>query len=286
MRIRYLKHKEIDRTRWDECLDASPDALPYARTWYLDVVSPGWEALVADDYDCIMPLPRKRRYGLAYLVQPPLTQQLGVFARQGGSEKMTEAFMRKIPYWSYHMHLNEHNATPRATPLPNYVLPLARPYAELQAAYGINARRNIAKARRAGVEVREGLPPDDFLTFYYGVEKDYTAPDRALVARLLDEGLRRSAVALYGAYNPEGELVAALCLLVSTGRLVYLLPVSGTEGKRLSAMFAVIDHIIYRNAGTPCLLDFEGSRQEGIARFYRGFGAELREYYGVRRLHP
>ena len=78
--------------------DASPDALPYARTWYLDVVSPGWEALVADDYDCIMPLPRKRRYGLAYLVQPPLTQQLGVFARQGGSEKMTEAFIRKIPY--------------------------------------------------------------------------------------------------------------------------------------------------------------------------------------------
>lgn len=286
MRIRYLKHKEIDRTRWDECLDASPDALPYARTWYLDVVSPGWEALVADDYDCIMPLPRKRRYGLAYLVQPPLTQQLGVFARQGGSEKMTEAFMRKIPYWSYHMHLNEHNATPRATPLPNYVLLLARPYAELQAAYGTNARRNITKARRAGVEVREGLPPDDFLTFYYGVEKHYAAPDRALVTRLLDEGLRRSAVVLYGAYNPEGELVAALCLLVSTGRLVYLLPVSGTEGKRLSAMFAVIDHIIYRNAGTPCLLDFEGSRQEGIARFYRGFGAELREYYGVRRLHP
>ena len=194
--------------------------------------------------------------------------------------------MRKIPYWSYHMHLNEHNATPRATPLPNYVLPLARPYAELQAAYGTNTRRNIAKARRAGVEVREGLPPDDFLTFYYGVEKHYTAPGRMLVTRLLDEGLCRSAVALYGAYNPEGELVAALCLLVSGRRLVYLLPVSSGEGKRLSAMFAVIDHIVYRNAGTPCLLDFEGSRQEGIARFYRGFGAELREYYGVRRLHP
>ena len=186
---------------------------------------------------------------------------------------------------SYHIHLNEHNATPRATPLPNYVLPLARPYAELQAAYGTNARRNIAKARRAGVEVREGLPPGTSWRFTTGW-KSITPPGRALVTRLLDEGLCRSAVALYGAYNPEGELVAALCLLVSGRRLVYLLPVSSGEGKRLSAMFAVIDHIIYRNAGTPCLLDFEGSRQEGIARFYRGFGAELREYYGVRRLHP
>lgn len=288
MQIRHLKHSEIDYARWDDCLDESPDALPYAHTWYLDVVSPGWEALVAGDYDCVMPLPRKRRYGLAYLVQPPLTQQLGVFARRGGNEKITEEFIRKIPYLSYHIHLNEHNATPRAMALPNYVLPLNRPYEELRGGYSTNARRNIAKAQRAGVEVCEDMSPQDFLAFYCGVEKHYVAPDRTLVACLVDEGLRRRALSLYGAYSREGALVAALCLLVSPGRLVYLLPVSSTEGKRQSAMFAVIDHIIYRYslASTPSVLDFEGSRQEGIARFYRGFGAELREYYGVRRLHP
>jgi hypothetical protein len=38
-----------------------------------------WEALVADDYEYVMPLRYKTKYAIPYLVQPILTQQLAFF---------------------------------------------------------------------------------------------------------------------------------------------------------------------------------------------------------------
>ena len=54
--ICYLTHNQIDKQRWDECIAQSPDGLIYCWSWYLDVVHPGWEALVEDDYENVMPL--------------------------------------------------------------------------------------------------------------------------------------------------------------------------------------------------------------------------------------
>jgi hypothetical protein len=80
MKIRHLKHSEIDLQKWDSCVQNAANALVYAESWYLDIVSPHWEALVADDYEYVMPLPVKRKFGIPFLVQPPLSQQLGVFS--------------------------------------------------------------------------------------------------------------------------------------------------------------------------------------------------------------
>ncbi len=38
-----------------------------------------WDALVWNDYEAVMPLTWNRKYGIAYLYQPFLTAQLGVF---------------------------------------------------------------------------------------------------------------------------------------------------------------------------------------------------------------
>jgi len=53
--IAYLKNDEIDRSRWDDCLAEIPGIRPYAYSWYLDIMSPGWEALVDDDYCSLFP---------------------------------------------------------------------------------------------------------------------------------------------------------------------------------------------------------------------------------------
>jgi len=44
--IIYHKHHEIDRDRWDECIRKSFNGIIYAYSWYLDIVSPQWEALI------------------------------------------------------------------------------------------------------------------------------------------------------------------------------------------------------------------------------------------------
>ena len=59
MKVIHLRNSEIDRTNWDNCIAQSANQLTYAHSWYLDVVSPQWEALVDENYDYVMPLPVK-----------------------------------------------------------------------------------------------------------------------------------------------------------------------------------------------------------------------------------
>lgn len=81
----HLRPAQLDRAQWDDLVTQAPNGLIYALSWYLDIVSPGWEALVRVEdgrYMAGLPLPVRVRFGLRYLQQPPYAQQLGLFARQ------------------------------------------------------------------------------------------------------------------------------------------------------------------------------------------------------------
>ena len=101
MNLKYLKHNEIDFELWDERVRSSIGGFPYAYSWYLNVVSPNWEAIVSEDYEFLMPLPVKRKYLFRYLIQPAYTQQLGVFSNKFISSDILIDFVKKIPFFSY-----------------------------------------------------------------------------------------------------------------------------------------------------------------------------------------
>ncbi len=78
--IRHLPHSSIDKQKWDACISDSRNRIPYALSWWLDAVCPGWDALVQDDYLAVMPLTHGHKFGIDYLYQPYFTQQLGIFS--------------------------------------------------------------------------------------------------------------------------------------------------------------------------------------------------------------
>lgn len=284
MEIKHLKHTQIDFLKWDSCIWQASNSLVYAESWYLNVVSPNWEALVGGNYEYVMPLPKKRKLGISFLIQPPITQQLGIFSKEKIGEKIFQKFIRKIPYLSYHLNLNEQNEHKNTSAQPNYVLDLNRNFKDLCADFSKNTKRNIEKASKLCVRLVDDLLPNEFLDFYFSTEKNYSVPKKNLVSKLIENGFSRGKMTLFGAYNAENELISALCLLHSKERFIYLLPISSEAGKSSLAMFLILNEIICRNAETPNMLDFEGSRIEGIAQFYRGFGAKLKPYFELKRL--
>jgi hypothetical protein len=286
MQIIHLRNKTIDYKRWDECIARSKNHLTYGYSWFLDIVSPDWEALVSNDYEYVMPLPVKSRYGIPYLVQPVLTQQLGIFSEQNIDEQIVEKFIKQIPYFSYELNLNEANFCAKALIFPNFILNLNHPYDQLIARYSKNTKRNLDKAVKHRLIVSSGLSAEAFLSFYFSVEKNFLSPKETILQKLIVKGLSENALSLFGVYTENKELIAALCILNSADRITYLLPVSNQEGKESSAMFLLIDQIIKDEAGTNKVLDFEGSRIEGVARLYRGFGAKYHPYYILKRFRP
>lgn len=286
MQVKLIQHNDIDYELWDKHISQSTNQLSYAFTWYLDIVSPSWVALITKDYEYIMPLPVKRRYGLPYLVQPILTQQLGIFSRLPIDENIVQQFIKELPSFSYELNLNESNFHPLAESLPNYILDLNQPYNQISSKYSKNTKRNIDKAIKLKLSVEFDLSYVDFFSFYFSVYKNSNAPLQAVLLNLIERGINEKAMKLYGVFTTQNEMVTALCLLHSEKRLTYLMPISNQLGKDSSAMFYLIDHIIRYEAEKNKIFDFEGSRIEGVARFYKGFGAINQPYYTLKQFRP
>lgn len=289
--IRYLRHNEIDKTRWDLCLEQSPNALVYACSWYLDSVCPNWEALVLDDYLAIMPLTGRKKFVFSYLFQPFFTQQLGVFSKLDITQELLEEFIQAIPtHFRYvEIQLNEHNQilNPvfKVKKSKNFLLNLNKPYPKLQKGFNEQAKRNLKKARKHELEIKS-ISYQDVVSFYRqhkgrvtsGVgEQDYTR-----LLHLLTQAWEKKKLISKGVFNSNGELVASGVFLVYRSRILFLLGTSSESGRESGAMHFLFDHLILQFAGHGMTFDFEGSENPGIARFYKSFGAEKVHYYRLK----
>ena len=112
MVINYIKHANIDKTRWDNCIRNAVNGNIYAWSWYLDAVSENWDALISEDYQFLMPLTWRQKWGLKYLHRPLLSQQLGVFSTRKVDTDTVFEFLKHIPgkYRLIEITLNKYNS--------------------------------------------------------------------------------------------------------------------------------------------------------------------------------
>jgi hypothetical protein len=282
--INFLKHKQIDKKRWDGCILNSVNGLVYAQSWYLDIVSPGWEALIEDDYKSAMPLPAKCKYMIPYLIQPRYTQQLGIFSNNPISPEKVKSFLHRIPrkfVWC-DFNLNSHNPVNNLTGILNrynYELNLATDYQEIYKGYNENTRRNIKKSLQAGTTFEVENEPDVFYELFKTNTK-LNLPDIALaqLKSITEYSISNNYGEIVFTHNTNGQVIAGAFFLKAFGKIIYLISFTSDEGQQNSAMFQIIDEMIKKYASQPFIFDFEGSMIPGIARFFAGFGAEKTTY--------
>jgi hypothetical protein len=61
-------------------------------------------------------------------------------------------------------------------------------------------------------------------------------------------------------------------------RLIFLFSGNSKEGKDSGALFFLLDAVIKMYANSGFVLDLEGSQNDGLKRFYEGFGATEENY--------
>ncbi len=278
-----MKYGEIDRARWDATIAASANRLAYACSWFLDAVSPQWEALVGDDYAFVMPLPVKQKFGIKYVVLPRWTQQLGIFSVQPITTEIIKAFLRKIPYLSYGFNLNYGNVFGEVR--PNSVIDLSKDYGTLRQAFDTNTKRNIAKAQKQNLTIQT-IDIEQFTQFWSGENKKMPLEMHQKLPLLCAAAEQHGCGKVRGVFSADNQLIAALFTIEIFDRIIYLTPVSNAEGKQKSAMFFLIDWLLQHHVGSGKLFDCEGSQIPGVARFYAGFGAQPQNYFSVHRCRP
>lgn len=278
--IAYLTSDKIDKVKWDNCISNASNGLIYGFSYYLDVMAENWDALVLNDYEAVMPLTWKKKYGIHYLYQPFLTAQLGVFGKNI-TEKICGDFIQAIPskfrYIDISLNSGHIVSAPSGYSLLriNHILDLNKSYEELYKNYRENIQRNIKKAEQAGCKVEKGFDVEKVIQLALQQMKSRSKETEDNVNRfrnlyrLLDQAKKELT---YG-ISLNDELLASAVFFFSHNRAYYILVGNHPDGKTLGASHALIDAFIKDHAGKNIILDFEGSDIPSLAFFYKSFGA-------------
>jgi len=282
--IRFVKHNEIDTDKWDACIKKSVNTLPYAFSWYLDIIVVRWNALILNDYEAVFPLPTRQKFSLKYSFTPFWVQQLGLFSKTFKGLERVNDFVAAIPKQYRFVELNmNHYAPLQGKPAfqikknNNFLLVLNKPYQEQIQDYSKNLKRNLKKASLKGLQLFKNDSPKGLIQLFRADKgksiAHFSESDYQNLERIMHVAVHKHCGQVWMAYDEGNRPLAGMFLLFGPKRVILLFSGNSKEGKENSAMPFLIDEFIKESANSSLVFDFEGSNDENLARFYKSFGS-------------
>jgi hypothetical protein len=282
----HLKHTDIDKEKWDTCIANSIEPIVFAESWYLDIVSPNWEAIVEQDYSIVFPITISYKYKIALLVNPVITRQLGVFS----SGAVSTAVINKIYKLAKHSLTDicvnqqlEHSKLFTTKSLAYLKLPLIQTYEELRKSFKKNCIRNINNAYKHNLKAFNEVTSDDFIDFskkncaYHMKEKAWIRLKQIFEASIKNKtGFSRII------HDNDNNVLSMAFFIKRFNRIIFLSGYSSELGFEKRSMFFLMNEIIKEYSNTNNILDFNGSSNPNIARFYAGFGSVEDNFYQIQ----
>ncbi len=132
-------------------------------------------------------------------------------------------------------------------------------------------------AVRSGVNISKNLSPDKLINLYGSNQANkygkLSEKKLLVLKRLIYGSIYKGLGKVYGAYTADNNLCAGAFFLVSGNRAIFLFSAYNAEASENHGMSLLIDHFIAEHSPGPITLDFEGSNNPGLARFYSSFGS-------------
>jgi hypothetical protein len=216
---------------------------------------------------------------------------LGVFSRQPITEETTVAFLKSIPrkYRLVEIRLNENNPLPKDAKgvewHRNHLLNLNKDYTLLSNDYHENTKRNLKKSLNYGLTLVCDADIQEIISLFRENRGASIAhwgdAEYARLSHLTESAKASGNAFVYGVKSlNDNEIICGALFMKSHNRITFLFSGNNALGKESQAMTFLIDQVVREYAGQPLVLDFEGSDDENLARFYHGFGAEPIMYPG------
>ncbi|MBL7816253.1 MAG: peptidoglycan bridge formation glycyltransferase FemA/FemB family protein [Saprospiraceae bacterium] len=254
------------------------------------------------DIVCILVFLIKKKWGLTFLTEPPLSPYCGIWFRDTKGQTSHEQYhfikshisslIHQLPRFHFaHFRFSTlltdwqpfYWAGFKQTTAYTYRLDLTqtRP---LFSQFNQNTQRNIAKAKKHYVVNTEGSFKH-FLTInrlvFERQSKQY--PIAGSVWQQVEALLsRHNQRRILFAQNTEGVIDAAVYIVYDGQTAYYLAGGSTDKGRQLGAMHLLLSEAIDEAQRLGCtVFDFEGSMLKGVESFFRGFNGVLTPYFKV-----
>ena len=285
--IVFYNNNEIDREQWDNCIRNSPGVKPYAYSWYLDIMAPGWQALVDDEYDSVFPVPGFKKYGIRYIATPIFLQQLGVFSPDKPADLSLHEFLDFLPdfYRLIDICVGKANRVKgfRITEKVNYELDLNKPYESLWNNFSPHCRRNIETASKKKPELVNDITPDELIDLFIankGKEiKKIKLRDYNRLRNLMNFCLKNRKGRIIGVRASRKRILYGIFVVETKGNKTMLLVANTPHSREKRIGYYVVNELIKEGAQTRTVLDFAGSSMPSVASFMESFGPDRIPFY-------
>jgi len=286
--MKILNNNEIDLKKWDETVLHSAMPLVFAQSFYLDATSPGWKALIEGDYKSVMPVTSNKKFGISYLTQPPFTPQLGIFGKynEDVAKEFLEELKKDFKYISIELNASNTFSSSETKEKLTFIIEPGKEYK-----YNSNTKRNIAKAKKAGLKVNEVFGKE-----ILSLSKKYLNPflkkklkidpgQIKMFDQLVVNSINGDHIKTFIIIDEKEKVCGIAHFIFNEFHAVYL---KGANFDRNSgSMHLLMDHAIefFRNNKIR-MFDFGGGQNESLAQFYSGLGGEPLNYkiYKVNNL--
>ena len=291
MNLTYLTYKEIDKKKWDECIKQSVNGLIYAESTYLDHMAANWDAVVLGDYEAVMPLTWKRKWGILYLYQPPFVQQGGIFFKtkltagliQGVLDKAFEKFKFAEINLNYFNIIDWKQKGMRTNMRNNYILQLGKGYKNISTGYNTYIKQRVSRLKKFSLQYTHSTDHAAAIKLYrelYGSRmKSVVHKDYLQFGKLCKTLYQNNRIICRHVYNSDGkELLASILLLKDDKRIYNIISCILPNGKKLLANYFLYNEVIREFADENIIFDFEGSDIPGVSYFYNKISGQNQQY--------
>ena len=287
--IKYYTHNEIDKERWNRCINDSAAATVFVDFDFLCIADPEWGTLVKGDYEAVMPLPHRSKFGISYVFSPPFYFRLGVFSPTPPTPQDVADFVRHIPshFAQVDLNLNESNSDEllrnKTIFQISHQLRLDEPYEVLLKNFSRSHKHNIKVAAKFEPVLDKEIQVKDVIDLFRnnrGRDRNIRISDAdyGCFLKMTDFMHQKGLSENWGVRDEEGHLLAGACFLHDHDHLWFWFSGRDESRSERRAMFYLLDRYIEAHAGSGLAFGMSGSRNKNVADLYRGFGAERYTY--------
>lgn len=282
--FRFLQHSEIDPEKWNQTVrnSLSPNVLSEYELLNLLTSDDTWHALVQGDYEIVMPLPTRKKGVLKYVYTPFFLPQMGIFSDHKISAKETADFLHEISrhYVLADVLMNEKTESGyREHGFVSHSLSLHLTYNEIYSQFHENTKRNIKVGKKRECEVTRGEETaSDIINLFrnnrgQGEEVHFRDNDYIRLQRMSDYLLEHNLLEVYGVRTNDNKLAAGALFVKDGNRRWFWFSGRDNRLSECKPMFLLLDTYISDHAESDLYLDFNGSSNPNVARFYQSFGS-------------
>lgn len=284
--IRLVKRKNLDVEKYNTCIANSIQSRIYAYSWYLDIAAENWDVLIQNDYEAVMPLPWKSKFGFKYVYTPFWLLELGIFSKKNMVHVTSFLNLLKKHFKYVNLRLNTDNYEDFSK--SNYPekqmqkLLLNVDFSTLQNKSRKDRRKDLQKAKKYNLKEKWVTNYDSLIHLFkhnVGKRTPYIKnSDYKTLEKLIQYCLDHNRGEVQNVYDLDNNLVAAAFFLKNKETVTILVSSTDFRNRNNGANTFLIDRAIYKYCSDFKYFHFGGSSIKSIAKYFKSFGAETYSY--------